>query len=231
MNVTPAGILAVPLSTLRTMLSACPSFQGLVRAASANAALASIVYSGQAGETTRPFASVGFTSHDPRPMSGGSQTYWSPAGRLEVLLEVPASWAAAVTAESAADSFTCAALANWTADFAKGLVLQVTTGPRASESKVIAAQTALGVITLASALTGLPGVGAAVDLRAADEQDAAAHFLNVAGAIFSELQNLSGRSGYLAFHSARLADWGRNKEDNGVAQDYWGARFELEYGP
>jgi hypothetical protein len=228
MAVAARGIYSEPVGILRTMLSNCASFQKLVQAANAAAALSSIVSFGQSSDHARPFALIGLGDV---PRESTSRGRFTPGGNLRITIEAPLHYEAAVTGATSNTVFACSSLARLADNFFSGMALEMLlVGALATETDTVSAFTgSTGTITLATGLSETPEVGSVCNISAADVNDALTFFMNAMGDIQLELEHLSGLGGNLNLHAIRLGDYGRpEREDD--KDEYAGAVLEVAYG-
>lgn len=234
MSTTELGIIGAAPAALRSMLSACTSFQKLVKAASAAAALSSIYLVGDESDLARPFAIVEQDEWAPEQVADGASLTYVNLQSLGLYTEFPLRWTGAVTAEVSATVFTVGAFAGLADDFFNhndfALALKVLSGDRAGEIQNVSDFAgASGQLTLASGLTGLPGAGSNVAIYPATSQAAWLWFWRTWGDIWSELQAQSGNGGLLALRDIRKEGQGRSNKEEEQA-DYIGASWTMRVG-
>lgn len=229
MSIVATGYTGAAVENLRQMVSESVTFQKLVKAANAAAALQKIYAFGEQGDPSRPFAIV--TSDEMKRIgaSGGSRTNFHPGGRLFIMIEVPAFWDGVLTAVSTASMFTDSSLAGHADDFFNGLNLKFKTGVNVGQALPIADFAgASGLLNIAGAFTSTPQVGDKFRILPANDADAFAHYLNIVDALIAEIEALSGKGGYLSLNMIVSSDWGRVRVDQG--DDYFGGKILVEYG-
>jgi len=225
MSVTARKTLAGPLAALKAMLSECTSFQKLVQAANASAALARIYSVGEEDEPARPFAIVDLLEDSPVDAAGGTRNFTIPHGRLSLTVEIPLLKTGTVTSGSSSTVFSDSALAGFADDHFNGLTLQI----GGVERQIADFAGATGTITLSAALSGTPANGTEFTIYPASVEDAFTWFRNIIGDIKEDLLTLSGAGGYLSLSKFAKTAEGRSQDDK-EDTDYIGIVFEMEYG-
>lgn len=229
MTIAATGFTGAAVENLRQMVSESVTFQKLVKAANAAAALQKIYAFAEEGDPDRPFAIV--TSEEMKRIgaSGGSRTHFHPGGRLFLMLEVPGFWDGTVSAASTASMFTASGLAGHADDFFNGVNLKFRNGVNDGEELPIADFSGVsGLLNITGAFTNTPGVGDAFRILPANDGDAFRHYLNIADALIAEIEALSGAGGYMNLSNIVSSDWGRVRVDQG--DDYFGGKIMVEYG-
>ncbi|MCW8129623.1 MAG: phage BR0599 family protein [Planctomycetota bacterium] len=193
MSVAPRGIFCLPVHALAAMLANCASFQKLVQAASATAALAKVYPFGIAGEPARPFAVVGHEDWRPEAVAGGTRLEYANLGVLSILTEVSLKLEAAVTTANSTTVFRLSGLVGLKNDHFNGLKVKILSGAAKNEiGEISDFDGATGEITLAGALPAAPQVGDTLRIYPGSDQDAYTWFMNTMGDIAAELLAQSG---------------------------------------
>lgn len=195
MSVAPRGRFSLPVAALRAMLANCTSFQKLVQAASASAALARVYPFGVMGEPTRPFAMIGFEDWNPEAVAGGTNLEYVNIAELSILIEMALTLTGTVTTQNSTTVFRAASLAGFANDHFNGLSLKSLTGTSANQNQsreILDFNGANGEITLATALPAAPAMADTFRIVPASDADAYTWFMNVMGDIMAELLPQSG---------------------------------------
>ena len=215
------------VDTLRTMLSNCATFQAIVQAASAAAALARIYAYGKSGAAARPFAVLECPEFRRKMIAGGTRDWYTTEGKLSISFEMDTNKTGTLTSQTSSSVFADSSLIALPTDFFKGLMFKPTAGVTKGESKeILAFNGTTGQITLVSGLTQQPGL-VAYSIEPATVADANNFFFNWLNTIERELLALSGTGGSLSIKPA-INDKGRSRNDK--REDFFGANIELEFG-
>lgn len=246
MSVSPRGLFSLPPAWLAVALSECTSFQKLVQAASATAALAKahVLERLKTEGLTIPHAIVTFPEFNEDTVAGGANTVYVGTGNFAYWFALPVRWSGTVSAATSATVFRASSLAGLADDHLNGLNFVYKPGTAQEETKAISDFTgATGEITLASGLAGTPSIGDAWKIRPASSQDGHIFGLNVVGDLVADLKLKSGRdvsdaSGYLGgsvgglrMANFKLKNFGlSNTAKNAIDTEYFGALLSFEGG-
>lgn len=232
-GVVATGLVGEVCLGLRAALANSLTFQQINKFSDANTALSRIFQHGAAAGQARPFAVVGLDDMSRQQESGGLQTSYNPSGKLHLTLEVDTVLVGGVvTTGTNRTAFSSNTLAGLPDNYLKGLLVEFLTGLNTGLTCEIAANfSSSGNVTLLGAgIANTPQPGDTFKIYGLTQQDVLVWFSNTLSAIISDLEAVSGTSGYPNFTAIRLTeDWGRVKSDDGL-DDYCGAKIAVEYG-
>lgn len=232
MSLVATGYSGAAVENLRKIVSESTTFQKLVRAADAAAALSRVYPFAKENNPARPLAVATSETIKRIGATGGGKTHFHPAGKLFLLLEVPAIFGGDVSAVVSASDFTDASLAGHADDFFNGLTLKFLDGANEGEQRTIldfAGTT--GQLTFSSAFPNAPSVADEFVIYP-EESDALVFFLNISDAILEDIESKAGMGGYLGITNISAGEWGRARADQADSDDgeFFICKIDVEYG-